>query len=131
MFESYADRADARLVDEKPTEWKRIDRFGAEKPEPEPEREAQSTAQSAVQSAAQSPPQSPARGREGGIFQVLCDLVGSARRFAAEHEQLILIGVVLLVLLDGGDDIELLIALGILLYPYISELIKKLGSQGA
>ena len=56
-------------------------------------------------------------GQNNSFLQVLAGIIRPIRTFFCENEELIVIAVVLLLLCDCDDDLELLIAAGILLLP--------------
>lgn len=56
----------------------------------------------------------------GHFYNVISDVLKPIRKFVSEHEAWLLIAVVLLLVCDCEDDLELLIAIAILLLPTLS-----------
>lgn len=63
-----------------------------------------------------------AKARDPGLIQQLTGIVATLRGFVSRNEDIILLAVILLLLCDCDDDLELLIAAAMLLYPKFLEM---------
>ncbi len=122
MFEEFA-RANAqenrRELDLKPTSWSPVANESERFTSPPPEKPAFSAAFDEPAQPASAHKKEPS----AGLFKEAGGIFSSIRKFIKENEELIVFLVILFLICDCDDDWELIIALIILFYPYISKLI--------
>ena len=110
MFDEREAGGELELIPYRKTAWSKIGR----QPQPIKKERTEPEEQNAAETSAKN--------RDAGFGRQLSGSVGVIRNFVSRNEDLIILAVILLLLCDCDDDIELLIAAAILLYPKIMDL---------
>lgn len=123
MFEEFAranEQEKRRELNLKPTSWSAVTR-GSDglSPSPPPSEPAFSPAPAHTDHS--TAPVSKKRLGEG-LLSEAGGILKSIRKFISNNEELIVLIIILFLILDCDDDLELIIALLILFYPYISKI---------
>ncbi len=111
MFDEREAGGDLELIPYRKTAWNKVGRqpppVKKEKAEPEKREEREAAA----------------KNRDPGLGKQLSGIVATIRGFVSKNEDIIILAVILLLLCDCDDDLELLIAAAILLYPKFLEML--------
>ncbi len=114
MFDEREASGELELIPYRKTTWNKVGRqpspLKKEKAEPEKYEEREAAAKNRDN-------------RDTGLGKQLSGIVGTIRGFVSKNEDIIILAVILLLLCDCDDDLELLIAAAILLYPKFLEML--------